>query len=52
MGAARELGLAPVGVSSGLRNRRFLLAAGAAAVVDRVGQVPAALDGAARASSR
>jgi phosphoglycolate phosphatase len=52
MGAARELGLTPVGVSSGLRNRRFLLAAGAAAVVDRVGQVPAALEGAAQASSR
>jgi phosphoglycolate phosphatase len=43
--AARALGLAPVGVTTGLRNRRFLLAAGAAAVVDRIAQAPAALDG-------
>jgi phosphoglycolate phosphatase-like HAD superfamily hydrolase len=48
MGAARALGLAPVGVSTGLRSRRFLLAAGATVVVDRVARVPAALDGAAR----
>jgi phosphoglycolate phosphatase-like HAD superfamily hydrolase len=49
MGAARMLGLVPVGVGTGLRNRGYLLAAGAAAVVDRIGQVPAALDGAVRA---
>jgi phosphoglycolate phosphatase len=43
VGAARALGLASVGVTTGLRNRGFLLAAGAGAVVDRIGQVPAAL---------
>lgn len=43
VGAARILGLASVGVTTGLRNRGFLLAAGAGAVVDRIGQVPAAL---------
>jgi phosphoglycolate phosphatase-like HAD superfamily hydrolase len=47
MGAARALGLAPVGVTTGLRNRSYLLAAGAATVLDRIGQVPAALHGAA-----
>lgn len=46
VGAARALGLAAVGVTTGLRTRRFLLAAGAATVVDRLGEVPAALDGA------
>jgi phosphoglycolate phosphatase len=51
MGAARALGLAPVGVSTGLRDRRFLLAAGATVVADRVARVPAALDGAARAGA-
>jgi phosphoglycolate phosphatase-like HAD superfamily hydrolase len=45
MGAARALGLAAVGVTTGLRNRRVLLAAGADAVVDRTARVPAALDG-------
>jgi phosphoglycolate phosphatase-like HAD superfamily hydrolase len=44
VGAARTLGLAAVGVTSGLRSRRFLLAAGAATVVDRLGEVPAALE--------
>jgi phosphoglycolate phosphatase len=48
MGAARALGLAAVGVTTGLRNRRVLLAAGADVVVDRTARVPAALDGAAR----
>jgi phosphoglycolate phosphatase len=43
--AALALGLASVGLTTGLRSRRFLLAAGAAAVVDRIAQVPAALDG-------
>ena len=33
------------GVTTGLRNRRVLLAAGADAVVDRTARVPAALDG-------
>jgi phosphoglycolate phosphatase len=47
MGAARALGLAPVGVTTGLRNRSYLLAAGAATVLDRISQVPAALHGAA-----
>jgi phosphoglycolate phosphatase-like HAD superfamily hydrolase len=47
MGAARALGLAPVGVTTGLRNRSYLLSAGAATVLDRIGQVPAALHGAA-----
>jgi phosphoglycolate phosphatase len=47
MGAASALGLAPVGVTTGLRNRSYLLSAGAATVVDRIGQVPAALHGAA-----
>jgi phosphoglycolate phosphatase len=47
MGAARALGLAAVGVTTGLRNRRVLLAAGADAVVDRIARVPAAVDGAA-----
>jgi phosphoglycolate phosphatase len=42
--AARALGLASVGVTTGLRNRRYLLAAGAGAVVDRIGRVPASLD--------
>jgi phosphoglycolate phosphatase-like HAD superfamily hydrolase len=46
MGAARALGLAAVGVSTGLRNRGVLLAAGAAVVVDRLARVPAALAGA------
>jgi phosphoglycolate phosphatase len=50
MGAAGALGLVPVGVSCGLRTRSFLLAAGAATVVDRIGRVPAALDAAGRAS--
>ena len=45
MGAALALGLIPVGVTTGLRNHRYLLAAGAATVVDRVGQLPAALHG-------
>jgi phosphoglycolate phosphatase-like HAD superfamily hydrolase len=48
MGAARALGLAAVGVTTGLRNRRVLLAAGADVVVDRIARVPAALDGTAR----
>jgi phosphoglycolate phosphatase len=43
VGAARALGLAAVGVTTGLRNRGFLLAAGAEAVVDRIGRVPAVL---------
>lgn len=43
VGAARALGLASVGVTTGLRNRGFLLRAGADVVVDRIGQVPAAL---------
>jgi phosphoglycolate phosphatase len=47
MGAAQALGLTPVGVATGLRNRRYLLAAGAATVVDRIGQLPAALHGGA-----
>jgi phosphoglycolate phosphatase-like HAD superfamily hydrolase len=47
MGAARALGLTPVGVTTGLRNRTYLLDAGAATVLDRIGQVPAALHGAA-----
>jgi len=47
VGAALALGLAPVGVSSGLRTRGFLLAAGAATVVDRIGRVPAVLEAAA-----
>jgi phosphoglycolate phosphatase len=42
--AARALGLASVGVTTGLRNRGFLLGAGAGTVVDRIGQVPAILD--------
>jgi phosphoglycolate phosphatase-like HAD superfamily hydrolase len=46
MGAARALGLAAVGVSTGLRNRGVLLAAGAGTVVDRLARVPAAVDGA------
>jgi phosphoglycolate phosphatase len=40
--AARALGLASVGVTTGLRNRSYLVGAGAGAVVDRIGQVPAA----------
>ena len=48
MGAARALGLAAVGVSTGLRNRGVLLAVGADAVVDRLARVPAAVDGATR----
>ena len=47
MGAARALGLPAVGVTTGLRNRRVLLAAGATVVVDRTARVPAAVDGAA-----
>jgi phosphoglycolate phosphatase-like HAD superfamily hydrolase len=47
MGAALALGLTPVGVTTGLRNRSYLLSAGAATVLDRIGQVPAALHGAA-----
>jgi phosphoglycolate phosphatase-like HAD superfamily hydrolase len=47
MGAALALGLTPVGVTTGLRNRSYLLGAGAATVLDGVGQVPAALHGAA-----
>ena len=47
MGAARALGLAAVGVTTGLRNRGVLVAAGATTVADRLAQVPAALDGAA-----
>jgi phosphoglycolate phosphatase len=43
VGAARALGLASVGVTTGLRNRGYLLAAGADVVVDRIGQVPPAL---------
>jgi phosphoglycolate phosphatase len=43
VGAARALGLASVGVTTGLRNRGYLLRAGADVVVDRIGQVPAAL---------
>jgi phosphoglycolate phosphatase len=46
MGAAQALGLAAVGVSTGLRNRGVLLAAGADAVVDRLARVPAAVDAA------
>jgi phosphoglycolate phosphatase len=46
VGAALDLGLVPVAVTTGLRNRGFLVAAGAAAVVDRIGEVPAALEGA------
>jgi phosphoglycolate phosphatase-like HAD superfamily hydrolase len=45
MGAARALGLAAVGVTTGLRNRGFLVAAGAEVVVDRIGRVPAVLEG-------
>jgi phosphoglycolate phosphatase-like HAD superfamily hydrolase len=45
MGAARSLELAAVGVSTGLRNRRVLLATGAGVVVDRIGRVPEALAG-------
>ncbi|HYN17952.1 MAG TPA: HAD family hydrolase [Actinomycetes bacterium] len=43
IGAALALGLAPVGVTTGLRNRGYLLAAGAGTVVERIGQLPAAL---------
>jgi phosphoglycolate phosphatase-like HAD superfamily hydrolase len=42
--AARALGLASIGVTTGLRNRGYLLGAGAGAVVDRVDRVPATLD--------
>ena len=41
VGAARALGLASVAVTTGLRNRSYLVGAGAGAVVDRIGQVPA-----------
>jgi phosphoglycolate phosphatase-like HAD superfamily hydrolase len=44
MGAARAMGLAAVGVSTGLRNRGVLLAAGADTVLDRLTRVPAAID--------
>jgi phosphoglycolate phosphatase-like HAD superfamily hydrolase len=46
VGAALDLGLVPVAVTTGLRNRGFLVAAGAAAVVGRIGEVPAVLEGA------
>jgi phosphoglycolate phosphatase-like HAD superfamily hydrolase len=42
--AARALGLASVAVTTGLRNRGYLLRAGADVVIDRIGQVPAALE--------
>lgn len=41
--AARELGLAAIGVASGLRNRGYLRRAGADVVLDGIRQVPAAL---------
>jgi phosphoglycolate phosphatase-like HAD superfamily hydrolase len=44
VGAALALGLVPVAVTTGLRNRGFLVAAGAAAVVGRIGEVPAVLE--------
>jgi phosphoglycolate phosphatase-like HAD superfamily hydrolase len=48
VGAALALGLVPVAVTTGLRNRSFLVATGATAVVDRIGQVPAVLEAARR----
>jgi phosphoglycolate phosphatase len=42
--AARSLGLAPIGVASGMRNRNYLQRLGAQVVVERIAQLPAALD--------
>jgi phosphoglycolate phosphatase len=42
--AARALGLAPIGVASGMRNRGYLQRLGPQVVVGRIAQVPAALD--------
>ena len=42
--AARSLGLAPIGVASGMRNRGCLQRLGAQVVVGRIAQLPAALD--------
>jgi phosphoglycolate phosphatase-like HAD superfamily hydrolase len=42
--AARKLGLAAIGVPTGLRTRGYLRDAGADAIVDRVRRLPAALD--------
>jgi phosphoglycolate phosphatase-like HAD superfamily hydrolase len=42
--AAKLLGLGVIGVSSGMRNRRYLTDIGADVVVERVAQVPTVLD--------